>query len=192
MNLGILGGTFNPPHTGHLLLAECARVECALDAVLFIPAYLSPFKKEQPAVGAEIRAEMVELAVSDNRHFQVSLSEVRRRDVSYTVDTLRELREQRPQDSLVLILGADAFKDFPLWMHPEQVVQLARIAVAIRPGFALDLDAHPFGQYATPFPMPLIDISASVVRARVRAGKSIQYLVPWTVLTFIEANGLYR
>lgn len=190
--VGIFGGTFDPPHVGHLILAEHAVIGLELDDLLFVPTYRSPFKQDQPTLGAETRCEMVELAVVDNRKFQVDYSEARNPEVSYTIDTVDAILRHYPEAKIFILMGADAYMDFPSWKEPDEIVKRATIGVALRPGFRLDLTKHPYGEFARIFPMPLIDISSTEIRARIREGRSIRYLVPWTVQTFIEANRLYR
>ena len=200
MNIGLFGGTFDPPHIGHLVLAEYACSELRLDTIYFIPNYISPFKKMNasqiqqsvPHAEASTRCELVELAIVGNKKFHAEYSEARRKDVSYTVDTVRLFAERFPDDMLFIIMGADAFQDFHLWKEPDAIVQLASVAVAKRPGVELQLDVHPYGKFVKEFPIPQIDISSTEIRERIRQGKSIQYLVPWTVQTCIEAERLYR
>ena len=207
MNIGIYGGTFNPPHLGHLLLAQSAIDALALDRVLMVPAFRSPFKLMSESLPAETRAEMVALAVSGNDRLACEYYEVRRGGVSFTVDTVRHLRTVHPQDHFFLLMGADTFNEFPLWKEPEAIAGLATIAVAQRPGVELDpasvtsapaTSAPATGSSAISAPafrrfdMPLVDISSTDIRRRVREGRSIQYLVPWTVQVFIESHGLYR
>jgi nicotinate-nucleotide adenylyltransferase len=192
MRIGMLGGSFNPPHLGHLLLAEAAVQELALDRVLFLPAWRSPFKPDAEGTDAPTRCEMVALAVSDNSRFRLDTREAERGGISYTIDTVRAIRAEHPDADLFLLLGADAFNDFPQWKAPEEIVRHTALGVAYRGGVAPDLDAHPFAAHATVFAMPAVGISSSDIRRRVRAGMSIRYLVPWAVRTFIEATGLYR
>ena len=192
MNIGIYGGSFDPPHIGHLILAECAREALSLDRVLFVPAWVSPFKEGETRLPAGLRAEMVQLAISGNNHFDGEYWEVHREQVSYTIDTLRHIRKHHPGDSLYLLMGSDTYRDFPAWKEPEEIISLVTLAVAQRPGHQAPLDLHRFGTAAVTFNMPLVDVSSSDIRSRVRDGRSIQYLVPWTVKTFIEAQELYR
>ncbi len=192
MRTGLLGGTFDPPHTGHLILAEHARVELKLDNVIFVPNSISPFKTTRYISNADIRAEMVQLAVSDNPCFSTELFEISQQGISYTVDTLRYLTAKHPADTFILLMGADTFTDFPHWKNPDEVVSLAQIAVGVRPGSAHDFSSHKYRNDAIFLHTPLIDISSSNIRQRVREGKSIQYLVPWAVKIFIESAGLYR
>ena len=192
MRIGILGGTFNPPHLGHLLLAESARDELALDQVVFIPAWRSPFKDSEECVDARIRLEMVALAISDNAHFVCDGFEVERARVSYTVDTIEHRRSAYPEDELFLLLGADTFGEFHSWKNPERIVENATLAVARRAGRPSLPAGILYSRQTRHFEMPAVHISSTDVRQRVRTGQSIRYLVPWTVRTFIEAQGLYR
>ncbi len=192
MRTGLLGGTFDPPHTGHLILAEHARVELELDSVLFVPNSISPFKTTRRISSADIRAEMVQLAVSDNPRFGTELFEVSQQGISYTIDTLRYLTAKHPTDEFILLMGADTFADFPHWKEPDEVVSRAQVAVGVRPGCTHDFSSHKYKNDAIFLHTPLIDISSSNIRHRVRQGKSIQYLVPWAVKIFVESTGLYK
>ncbi len=192
MNIGVYGGTFNPPHLGHLILAQSAIDALALDRVLLVPAFQSPFKHRSESLPASLRAEMVELAVSDNGKLRGEYYEVERAGVSFTLDTLKHLRMKHPDDTLFLLMGADTFLEFHLWKEPETIAGLAVLAVAERPGYEIDMASHPYGKAARRFSMPLIDISSTDIRRRVRDGLSIQYFVPWAVQVFITSQGLYR
>ncbi len=183
--IGILGGTFDPPHIGHLILAECARVQLGLARVLFIPAG-DPYRKgEQLVTPASDRLAMVMLAIQENPAFAVDDREIRRAGPSYTVDTLEELAQEghmRP----VLLLGQDAFADLPNWRQPERIVELGRIAIARRDGAAAVATV-----YET-IDMPSLRVSSSELRNRVATGTSIRYLVPDLVMTYIAERGLYQ
>ena len=192
MNIGIYGGTFDPPHIGHLILAQSAIDALELDHVLLVPAWRSPFKSESDSLPPLQRAEMVELAISGNSLLRGEYCEIERGAVSYTVDTLRKIRDAHPGDTLFLLMGADTFSEFHLWKDPEEILSLATPAVAGRPGHELTEVDYPFVKAARQFSMPLIDVSSTDIRKRVREGRSIQYLVPWTVQVFIMSQGLYR
>lgn len=192
MRIGIFGGTFNPPHIGHLILAEQARQELALDRVLFVPAFISPFKRADTMLDANLRLEMVELAISDHDRFSSEPFEIQQSSVSYTIDSVKHLKSRHIGDAFTLLMGADTFSEFHKWKNPDELCSLVSIGVAMRPGHTLTPDVHAFGSIAQPFVMPLIDVSSHDIRERVRAGKSIHYLVPWTVKTFIESQRLYR
>jgi len=198
MKVGILGGTFDPVHLGHLVLAEQARTELALDEVLFIPAG-NPWRKgDRPITPAEHRLAMLRLAVADNDGFGISDIELRREGPTYTADTLAALAGERLDDAFWFIVGEDALADLPHWHEPERIVAHALLAVAPRTGggeaAARDalraLPAAIRGRTVR-FPMPRLDISSTDIRARVAAGRSIRYLVPDAVARYIREHGLY-
>jgi nicotinate-nucleotide adenylyltransferase len=196
MRIGILGGTFNPPHLGHLVAAQEAYRELALDQVMLIPAGVPPHKPVNGEPGPEHRLELCRLACAGDDRFTVSDLELRRGGPSFTVDTLDILRSQSPSDELFLILGADIAAGLPKWHEPERVLELATVAIAKRRGTskgAVDnaLAQLPGGERARFFQMPRIGISSTMVRRRVRAGQPIRYFVPDGVMHYIETHGLY-
>ncbi|MFZ0090344.1 MAG: nicotinate-nucleotide adenylyltransferase [Solirubrobacteraceae bacterium] len=196
MRIGILGGTFNPPHLGHLVCAQEAYRELELDQVLLIPAGMPPHKPVDAEPGPEHRLELCRLAIEHDDRFAVSDIELHRDGPSYTVDTLHVLSTQAPTNELVLILGGDIAAGLPRWHEPERVLELATVAIAKRRGTARSavqraLDELHGGERARFFPMPRIGISSTMVRRRVRAGQPIRYLVPEGVMTYIETHGLY-
>jgi nicotinate-nucleotide adenylyltransferase len=197
LRIGILGGTFNPPHLGHLICGQEAYVHLGLNRVMLIPTRIPPHKEMQDDPGAELRLELCRLAVGDDERFAVSDIEVKRDGPSYTVDTLEELKSTAPDSELFLILGGDIAAGLPEWREPRRVVSLARPAVAERPGTnRASIDRALQGvengaQRATFFPMPPIGISSSEIRERVRAGQPIRYLVPDAVAQCIGAKHLY-
>jgi len=187
---GLLGGSFDPVHVGHLVAADRAAEALGLERVTFVPCARQPLKATGPVASGAHRLAMLELAVAGHRPFAVDPIELDRDGTgpSYTVDTLRALQARRPGERLVLLLGADAAADLPRWRAVQEVVRLAEVAVLTRPGApepARGLVRH---VVAT----PAIEISASDIRARCLAGKSIRYLVPDGVADYIERNGLYR
>jgi nicotinate-nucleotide adenylyltransferase len=191
MRLGVFGGTFDPVHLGHLVLAEQARTQLGLERVLFIPAG-DPWRKAgQPITPSRHRLAMVDLAVADNSHFEVDQREIRREGPSYTVETLRELRAEQPDADLFLILGADALADLPNWHEPEGIVAMAMLAVAPRLDGELETPTLASGRVVS-VDMPRIEISATDLRERARRGQSLRYLVPSPVETYIRQHGLYR
>jgi nicotinate-nucleotide adenylyltransferase len=200
MRLGLLGGTFDPVHYGHLLMAETAREQCRLDQVLFIPAAVPPHKQSWQVSDAAQRIEMLELAVGGNDQFAVSRIEIDRGGVSFSVDTLSELHQQQPERELFLILGADSLVDLPSWREPARIAELATIAVCGRPGFEPDLAALSGHLPAESIEairkhrveMPLIGVSSREMRRRVAVGLSIRYQTPRAVEKYIESQGLYR
>ena len=197
MRIGILGGTFNPPHLAHLVCAQEAHRELGLDRVLFVPASIPPHKPVEAEPGSHHRLEMCRLAIDGDDRFAVSDLELHREGPSYTVDTLKELSSQSPTNELFLILGGDIAAGLPQWREPERVLELATVAIARRRGTARGtvqraLDQLRGGDRARFFAMPRIGISSTMVRRRVRAGQPIRYFVPDGVLEYIETHGLYR
>ena len=200
MKLGVLGGTFDPPHIGHLILAEEARLTLGLGEVLFVPAGAPWRKAGQELSPREDRLSMVRLAVGDSPDFAVSTLEIEREGPSYTAETLTALRDQFGLETeFFFIMGADSLADFPHWHEPQRILELARLAVAERPepedvaleeGLAEDL-ARAMRERVVWLRMPLIAISASAVRERVRRGLSIRYWVPPDVEEYIRKHGLY-
>jgi nicotinate-nucleotide adenylyltransferase len=195
-SLGILGGTFDPVHHGHLAIAEDARETLGLERMLLVPAALPPHKPGRPITAAEHRLAMAEVAVADNPALAVGPIEVERGGVSFTVDTLDALRRQGCDD-LWFILSSEALAGFPAWRDPGRILELARLAVVPRGG-ASGLDAawvrdrFPGQQDRFRFlPGPLLPISGSVIRRRVAAGRSIRYLVPDGVARYIAQHRLY-
>jgi len=196
--IAVLGGTFDPPHIGHLVLAECVRWQFACERVLLVPAG-DPYRKTGTDTAENRRAgvaaartvtpgatrlEMVRLAIAGNPHFEADGREVARPGPSYTVETLRELRAEGHEE-IVLVLGSDAVADLPNWREPDEIRRLARIVVADKePGAGTGGSER--------VEMPLLRISSTEVRARVAAGQAIRYLVPEAVREYIEREGLYR
>lgn len=185
MRLGVLGGTFDPIHLGHLVLGEAAREQLGLDRVLFVPAGTQWRKSGREIASAEHRVAMAELAVADNPAFEVSTVEVERPGPSYTADTLEELAKT-PDAELFLVLGKDAYEDLPNWVRPDRIRELASVAVAARNGEQVTVEPP-----AVRLEMPEIGISATDIRQRVAAGRSILYLVPTAVGAYIRKHGLY-
>ena len=194
--VGILGGTFNPPHVGHLICAQEALVQLELDRVVLMPVREPPHKEALADPGAEHRLEMCRLAVARDERMSVSTLELERPGPSYTADTLREIHATAPGDELTFIVGGDMAHALPTWREPEAVLSLATLAIAERAGARradiaeglLDLRG---GSSVRFFDMPRMDISSSDIRRRVREGRPIRYLVPDEVLHYIGAQGLY-
>ncbi len=196
MRVGIYGGVFNPPHHGHLVAAQEAHTQLELDVVVWVPVGDAPHRVIEDDPGAEVRFEMVELAIGADERFRVSRIEVDREGPSYTVDTLRELREQGPEDELFLILGGDQAAALASWHEPAEVMSLATIAVFERAtasfnSIGITLARLPGHEKLRLLQMPRIDISSTMVRRRARDGKPIRYLVPDKVAHFIGAQSLY-
>ena len=203
MRVGILGGTFDPVHLGHLIVAEQARVRLDLDRVIFIPAGQPWLRAEQPAADAPDRLRMVELAVKSNPAFEASSQEIDRPGPTYTVDTLEVLKEElsrEPDADTVLhyIIGMDALEQFHRWKDPERVVELCHLVIVNRPGHqGVDVNdvvgRYPeAGTRLTLLNVPRIEISSTEIRKRVSEGISIRYLAPDSVEEYIREQGLYR
>lgn len=201
MRLGIFGGSFDPVHLGHLLLAESAWEQCRLDQVWFMPAARAPHKQEASSASAEQRVEMLRLAIAGNEHLAISTLEIDRGGVSYTVDTLTAIREEHPTADLFLLMGADSLRDLPHWRSSAKICQLATPVVVARP----DSPAPSFSNLAplvSPerlaeiethrVEMPLLQYSSTDIRLRTAAGQSIRYRTPRAVEKYIETAGLYR
>ena len=192
MRIGVLGGTFDPIHIAHLLLAEQAREQLVLDKVLLIPAG-DPWRKAgQDITPAPLRLEMVRLAAAGNEYLEVDDREIRRTGASYTVDTLQELRaELSDDDDLFLLLGTDALVDLPHWKEPERFVDYAVVAVAPREDEELP-ESLPFDPAELEhIDLPYLEVSSTDLRQRARHGRSLRYMVPEPVRAFIEERGLY-
>lgn len=192
MRIGILGGTFDPIHIGHLLAGEQAREQCQLDEVWFVPTYVPPHKDGSQVTDAVHRLQMVERAINDHPHFRVSQIELDRKGNSYTIDTIQALRERYPEDAFYFILGSDMVADLPNWHRVEHLVELTRFIGLARPGFAKPQLMANIARRVHYVPMPLLEISATDIRERVRAKKSIRYFVPEPVRIYIEEHRLYE
>jgi nicotinate-nucleotide adenylyltransferase len=188
MRLGLLGGSFNPIHHGHLITAVRAAEAARLDRVLFIPASVSPLKGGRSLASARDRWTMLKAALRGNPLFEASDLELRRGGVSYTVDTLRELRRSRPKARLYWILGTDAAAQLHRWKSPDEVRLLAELVVIARPGARVPRTVP----RASVVRAPLLDISSSEIRDRIRRGLSVRYMVPDAVERQIRRKGLYR
>jgi nicotinate-nucleotide adenylyltransferase len=196
--IGVMGGTFDPIHIGHLAVGEGAREALGLDTVLFVPAAQPPHKPAGSVTAVEHRAAMVELAISGNSSFELSTIEIDRGGPSYTVDTVEQLARREPGVDLHLIVSAETFVQLRTWHEPERLFGAARIAVVPREGYP----APEPGWLAEAFPGqegrvtylegPRLGVSSTAIRERVAAGRSIRYLVPDAVAAYIEANELYR
>ncbi len=193
--LGVMGGTFDPIHYGHLVTAEEALVQFALDSVLFVPTGQPWMKEGREVSPAEHRYLMTVIATASNPRFSVSRMEVDRQGPTYTVETLRALAEENPDAELYFITGADAMLEILHWKDPEEVLSLAHFIAATRPGYDL---AHFEAEAASHHPkvsvmtIPALAISSTDIRQRVKEGRAIRYLVPEGVKSYIEKVGLYR
>jgi nicotinate-nucleotide adenylyltransferase len=196
VQVGILGGTFNPPHLGHLVCAQEAYLQLQLDRVMLMPARIPPHKPVEHEPGVAHRLELCRLAVLGDDRFSVSDLELARPGPSYTVDTLEELNSSEPNNELFLIVGGDIAAGLPQWREPERVLALATLAVARRRGTAWAsvesaLRGLRGGERARFFRMPQIEVSSTIVRERVRAKQPIRYIVPDQVAEYIARHRLY-
>lgn len=196
MRLGILGGAFNPPHAGHLLLAQEAHSQLALDAVLLIPMGHAPHREIEADPGGETRFELAALAAAGDDRLEASRIELDRPGPSYTVDTLRALRERGPGDELHLLMGGDQAASLPGWHDAEGVLALATVAAVERSDYGRERIADALrglsgGERVEHLEMPLVEVSSTMVRRRVAEGRPIRYLVPDAVADRIRSRGLY-
>ena len=189
MKIGILGGTFNPPHIGHLILAEEAKDKFNLDKIFFIPVYLPPHK-DIPLAKAEDRLEMVKLSIKDNKNFECLDIEIKRGGKSFTIDTLKELKKKYPHAHLFLIIGSDLAKDFSNWKDYEEIIKIAKVLVARRSKELTTFEDNKFGFLF--FDIIQVDVSSSLIRERIKKGLSIRYLVHPEVEKFIKKRKLYQ
>ncbi len=188
-SIGVFGGTFDPPHLGHLIVASDVCLALQLDRLLFIPAAVPPHKQSLVEAAAEQRLAMVRAAIRGDPRFEADDLELRREGPSYSVDTLRALRERFRGRDLYFLLGADALREIHTWREPEELARLARLVVFARDGEAAQ------GQSRLPassVSVTRVDISATEIRRRVRQGLPIRYLVPEPVREIIERERLYR
>ena len=197
VRLGVFGGTFDPVHLGHLVLAECAREALSLEQVVWVPAGDPWRKSDRPVSAAKDRIELVRLAIKGNPAFELSTVETERAGPSYSAETLTALAAARSGAELFFLLGLDALEDLTHWHEPHKILELAKVAAASREGRRLDayqLDAMLLGLGARTvwFDMPRLDISATELRERAAAGRSLRYLVPAAVEAYIGEHGLYQ
>jgi nicotinate-nucleotide adenylyltransferase len=192
VRIGVFGGTFDPPHVGHLLLAADACESLSLDKLIFIPVWTQPFKVGTPPVASpQDRLEMVRLAVADDANYAVDDTEITRKGLSYTVDTLEHLAERYKGAELFLLMGQDALVGFPQWRNPERIRELATLAAMARSD-ALYLSSGVAVENFVAVSTRRVDLSSTEIRERRREGKSIKGFVPESIERFIEARGLYR
>lgn len=198
MRVGIFGGTFDPIHYGHLLLAESCRCQLQLDQVRMLPAGTPPHKPDQQITDGHARADMIELAVSGYPEFVVDRREVRRGGRSFTVDTLQEFHNERTDAELYFLMGADSLRDLADWREPERIAELATIVAVNRPGLPLPTESEIGGWVGVRIAarvitvsMPGTDISATALRTRVREGNNLRFLTPRSVSCYIEQHRLY-
>ena len=199
MRIGILGGTFDPIHVGHLILAERCREDANLDEVWFLPAYSPPHKPDQQLTRFEHRCDMVTLATTGQPQFRVNTIERELPPPSYTAETLAELRHRHPEHTFHLILGADCLPDFPKWHEPARVLEQAELVVVPRPGveswtakrLTESLGLPELSARLHSVECPMMEIASRDIRQRVATGKTIRFLVPRSVEEFIRERRLY-
>lgn len=200
MRIGIFGGSFDPIHQGHLILAENCRDQAKLDQVLFIPCAANPLKPDSPTSTDRQRCEMIELAIAGHESFRLSKIEIERKGLSYTVDTLESLSESHPDAELFLLMGDDSLESFDRWQSPERICELATPLVANRPGSGeVDLSvlekhcsAERYQQAcAATVISPMIEISSSNIRDRIASEQSVRYLMSRGVQRYIESQSVY-
>ena len=199
MKLGVLGGTFDPIHNGHMAVADEVRKRLELDEILFIPTGQPWLKAEKPLTEAKYRTEMVRLAIADRSYYKLSTMEIDREGPSYTVDTMAELKNQCGNGSdLFFILGWDSLAELPEWREPGRIIRLCRLVAVPRPGYKrpdlkmLEKNIPGLTERVTVLDKPKVDISASDIRERVGRGQAIGGLVPEAVKRYIREKGLYR
>jgi nicotinate-nucleotide adenylyltransferase len=195
--VGILGGTFDPPHLGHLILGEYARDALQLTHMLFVPAGDPPHKQAEAKTPIEHRLAMLKLALSDNEHFQISRTDIDRPGPHYSVDMVRIIQDTYPGAEVYFVMGGDSLRDLPKWYRPQEFIRLCKLAVIRRPGDTASPQMHEgllpgLAERVTMIDSPLIDISGFDIRARVCTGRSIRYLVPESVRDYIHMNQLYN
>lgn len=199
MRIGIYGGTFDPIHYAHLILAEQCREQCRLDEVWFVPAAQPPHKMSSPISDAKLRCEMVEFAIAGNSKFRLSRIELERTGPSFTFETLEQIQSEDPTRELFLLIGADSVRDLPHWKNPQRILELATI-VAVNRGDGPDPDTSPLAAVCglqtelktVTVRMPGLDFSSTDLRQRIREGRSVRYLLPRAVEAYIAQHQLYK
>jgi len=187
MRIGILGGTFNPIHIGHLILAEESREKLGLDKIIFVPTNLPPHKGDAEIAAASKRLAMLKIALAGNRYFSVSDIEIRRKGFSYTIETIRELEKLFPKQELFFITGSDLLKYLDDWKDLNKIIKMVKFVVARRPGYPLEK----IPSYISTLAIRAVDVSAFEIRSRIRRKKSFRYLVPEKVYKYIKEKKLY-
>ena len=191
--IGIYGGTFNPPHLGHLIVAEEIRQRFCLEKVMFIPSARPPHKTDSPVIDSADRYEMTALATRDNPHFDISDIEIRRSGKSYTIDTIKELKKiYGPEVDIFFIMGGDSIFEIETWKEPDKLLNLCKVVVTTRPGFDLKGIEERLREKIIVAEVSHIGISSTEIRRRVQEGKSIRYLVPRQVEEYIVEEKLYQ
>jgi len=192
MKVGVFGGTFDPPHIGHLIVAEHVREHLGLGKILFVPASIPPHKGMKETAEPHHRLEMLQISVKGNRFFDISDIELQRGGVSYTVDTLRQLQSASPNDALFFLLGMDMLIEFHTWRSQQEILDLAEVVVLTRPDFRMPELDRSLQRRITMCRVSEIGVSSSEIRRRVKEGRSIHYMVVPAVEAYIQRHRLYR
>jgi len=194
MSICLFGGTFDPPHNGHIRIAASVREQLQIDTVLFIPAFIPPHKQRRSLSSTDDRLAMLELAIAGKTGFEISELETQRQGVSYSIDTIRAIKQARnlKRDELYFLIGADSLLELHLWKDPEKILTESRVLVAARPNFDLSRVRPDFRSKVEIIESPLMDISSSLIRARIKEGHSILELVPPAVAAYIIEQRLYQ
>ncbi|AQP53249.1 nicotinic acid mononucleotide adenylyltransferase [Vagococcus penaei] len=185
--VGILGGGFNPVHHGHLIIADQVREQLGLDEFYLMPSYLSPHIDEKKVISAQHRLKMLECAIKDNPTLAIETCEITRQGKSFTYETIKQLVDENPDTRYYFVIGGDMVEYLPKWHRIDELVQLVQFVGVNRPGYAVE----------SPYPLiwvdvPLLDISSSMIRQKIRQGCSVRYYTPDAVIDYIEKEGLYR
>jgi nicotinate-nucleotide adenylyltransferase len=193
MKVGIMGGTFDPIHIGHLIAAQCAYEQAGLDEVWFMPTSVPPHKPHAPAASPQQRWDMVCRAIEGETHFHPFDMELEKGGVSYTFDTVVQLKKKFPDHHFYYIIGADMVQYLPNWFKIEELVRLVLFIGLQRPGYMLNMESlpHAVRDAVTLVPMPLIELSSTSIRHRKSDGKTIRHMIPDQVYEYIEVNGIY-
>lgn len=194
MEVGIFGGSFNPPHVAHLIVADLVRDQFGLGSIWWMPSAQPPHKAPEGLAAARHRLAMTRLAVEDNPAFCVSDAEIRRGGTSYTVDTIRALQEAHPETAFALVIGSDSLHSFDQWHRPDEIAERVPLIVYRRPGAGSSsaAAAERFAHRVHYADAPLLEISGTAIRARRRRGRSVRYLTPPAVAAYMEEHGLYE
>lgn len=197
--IGILGGSFDPPQLGHLILAEYSRESLNLDCILFVPVGDHPVKRDELRLPLRRRLAMLELAIADNPHFGISRADIDREGPHYSADSVKIIRAQQPDAQLYFVMGGDNLRDLPTWERPQELIRCCRLAVMRRADEDIAPDMHDdvlpgLSRQVNMIDVPLLSVwlSSTHVVSRLRAGRSVRYLVPDAVLDYIRAHNLYR
>ncbi len=192
MNIGIYGGSFNPPHIAHLIFGEMLYEELRLDKLIFIPSATPPHKQDTNLLDAQKRLRLTQLAIADNERFEVSDIEIQRGGTSYTIDTVNALDKVHKNATLYLVVGADNLVIFHQWKDYKAILERCILVAVNRPGFDTEKVQKDVLAKTKIVDLPLLDISSTGIRQRIQEGKSIRYLIPESVYRAIESEGLYK